>query len=348
MFNRRLRFTPLTTLTVILMLLFAAPVAAQPASITPLASAPGALTDRDREAIVSYARYWTAQLSASNGEAVSLARRRLLEPLRSPGIRLIFRDEYSRAAVPELERIVNEANGSIPLVNALQIMGSFGTEQAMRTLVDRADPDTEPRMAARLWAANGFRLAVDQNVIGRDRLTPYIRDLSRAAERETHWMVLLREFEALSTVSNELARESQINVLTAALDRVESDHDESAQLMHAVRRALVLFREQYLQLNPTEQRTMGAMLAPQLGRVLALGQSQWEQAMADSAIKTVYHGAIQLAETQLRIIDQQLRSNGDTPRTTLDSAWSRTDQAAYSSDVAKWSTILDRPPYVDR
>jgi len=278
--------------------------AAQPASINNLVSNTEPFTAPQRRAIEDYATYWSAALSSQDMEQARLAKRRLTEPFRSPGIRRIFRDEYARAAIPGLRRHI-ESDNVFAGVNAMQIVAEFQSDTALSVARDRCDIDREPRWQIRLWAAQAFgRIASQSEDIPDRTIDSAMRDLARAGERETHWLVLQRQFEAMAAVSSDQSRESQIALLKTTLERITSEPSQASDLIQPVHRAMVLLRDQYLDvsLSSDQRNRLAADFAPLLREIQTIDIAQWNDQDVNRDVRTAYESAQSLSDTLLALL----------------------------------------------
>jgi hypothetical protein len=179
------------------------------------------------------------------------------------------------------------------------------------------------------------------------------RTIGRAAAAETDWIALLRQFEALAAVGAALRQKDgagaatvttvQLEALAATIQRLEQSRDGTSDLMRAVHPTLYHLRNTWLN-NPAEQKSLGAQLAPLLGRVFDVATAQWEVAQRNPDLKNVYGGAIKISEDLLALIDRQLRSAG-TPQTASQAAWNSGDKPRFEAERSKWLAVLAGPPY---
>ncbi len=324
--------------------------ASEPRSINDLATLNREFTSDERDRVRQYARYWSSELLAEDAERARLAKRRMLDPFRTPGLRRIFRDEYGRAAIPALSEIISSDN-TFAAVNAIQIVAEFGNEAALTVMRERCETSSEPRWQIRLWAARGAGNIIQRagDDIPSRTIESALRDLSRAGESESKWLVLQRQFEALASASGERAHQAQLSLLRATLARMSDEPDGPSELMLPVHRALILLRNQILDPNlPSAQlRALGTELGPLLGQIFEISIMHWDTAKVNSEVTSSYNGAIGLAESLLSLIDAQVRQ-AEPPRTALVSAWSSDNRSTFESDFDRWRRVLGGPPYAGR
>ncbi len=321
-----------------------AAASAQPQPVDRLASKTTPFTAQERVQVEQYVGYWVDQLASGEANSIREAVRALNEPLGAINLTLIFRDEYSRAVVARLEELFATSPGNEVAINALKVAGLLGTERALNLMVERSDPRRESSDAVRLWAAKGFALLVNDEGLRGRQMTRQTRDLARHARNEENWLVLRRQFEALAAAGGSL--DQQIEVLHAVADRLMKE-DSPSRLIEALNRALVLLRNQWLNLRDTrEQQRFGAAAGPAVVRVLELADSHWEAAIEDKRARGWYGAAIQSAETLLIAIDLQVRQGRATmPADALDTAWSSRDAGAFRRQVGAWRDVTSRDPY---
>ncbi len=327
-----------------------AAVAASPPDISGLTTARNPLTQEQIGRLQEFAGHLAGEIASGESERMVRARRRVTDQLRAPGISRIFLDEFARAIVPEMRELIDQdpsIDGSEYIaINAIQIIGLLGNENSVRPLLDRADPNRENRVSVRLWAVNGFRLVMQSGNVSDRRVSGFVRDLHRLAQRETDWMVLMRHFQALAVIDSELARERQIELLKTVVERVEEDEVGPSDLMRAVTQGLLLIRDQYTAptISASEQTALGRTLGPLLGRVLSVADLHWDAAKESESARGQYGSAIRVAESLLRYVDSHVRS-GSSPDAAIEQAWSSGNQSSYRSGVQQWRDVLGRSPY---
>ena len=323
-------------------------VALQPPSINQLVTIATEFSDQQRQQVEDYAQYWVPELLSDNLERVRLAKRRLLEPFGVLGIRRVFRDEYARAAVPELEKVIGSAN-TFAAVNAVQITAEFQNDVALSALQARSGAQ-ESRWQIRLWAARGIeRIVRSAEDIPPRSIDLAVRELSRAGENESHWLVLQRQFEAIAAAKTERSQEAQVSLLERTLQRIAEDASEPSELMMPVHRSLLLLRNQLLDptLPSSQLRSLGTETAPLLGQVLEIGILHWDAADADENVRLSYHGAMSVAKALLELVDSQVRGP-QAQRPTITTAWGNGNKSTFEADVARWQSVLNAPPYAGR
>lgn len=322
-----------------------AAVAAEPPSINPLVSLTSELNAQQRRQLADYAQYWSAALLSEDMDYARRAKRRLVEPFGLLGVRRIFRDEYARAAMPELNKVI-DSNNNFAAVNAVQVAIEFRNEAALSLMRERCGA-RESRWQIRLWAARGIgRIAAEAEDIPSRTIIAAVRDLSRAGETETHWLVLQRQFEALATINNEQSREAQVSLLRTTLNRIAADSTTPSEMMQAVHRALLLLRNQLLDpsLPSAQLRALGTETGPLLGQIFDIGIMHWDNAIEDRDVRASYNGAISVSKNLLELIDSQVRGPA-AQRPRFNTAWGNGNKSNFEADVAQWRQVLRAPPY---
>jgi len=318
----------------------------EPSPITHLVTATNPYTSQERGQIRAWAEWWMTELASGEPDRVSQARRRLSEPLRAANVRILFREAYSEAMVAEVESKFDEGIELYPAVNALQVAALLGTESAARMLTTRANPADEPRRQVRLWAVHGIKSIFQQGELDAGRFPGVLRELSRAASRETDWIVLQRHFEAFRAADTENARSRQLALLDEIIDRME-DKDEPDEVIRAVHAAVVVLRHQFANLRSAEQRSFGTEAAPTIGRVFNLASRHWN-GIEDSNLAEAYGGAVQVSEALLANIDALVRGQNATPQTNIARAWTDRNRQNFDQGANRWAEVLRNPPYRDR
>jgi len=340
-----------TVAVVLAMALASSMAAAAPPNLQIALLSADQLSPDQRQRVQEYVEYWTGQLADPEtplAEAVEAADK-LIGPCTSPGARSAFRVAYARAALPKLTAILEQRDHEYRAVQAAKVMGLLGTPNALEKLVDWCDPQREPRQPVRLWAARGCELLIQQtqqqNLVNEREVNGALRSLRQAAEDEQDWLVLHRLFQAMAAAGNEASRQRQLEAFDSVTRRMEQA-DTPSELTRAVTRALVSFRDQYINLAVgAEQRNFGKELGPMLDRVLQVASDHWEQVQQDALMKKVYGQAVQLSENLLKLIDPNVRLDARSPSTTLHAFWQQGDRPGFVNDVESWANVLRSPQY---
>ncbi len=328
--------------------------AAAPARISNLVDKSN-LTERDRGDIHQYAEFWGRQLNQAAPTDVDEARGKLGDPLRAVRIGEVFRFEYSDAVVVHLDEVVREGSPHAA-VNAMQILALLGTPSSLEVILAHSSIEHEPDFGIRLWAAIGFPIAVRQNALPNNEINKALRELGEAAAREaraavnkrdddeTRWLLLRRQFEAISSVKSQTSREVQVKVIRSVTEAMDNQQGPS-DLMQATYRGLMLIRNEYLRLPPADQEMMGKSLAPVLCDLCTVAAAHWDRAQKDDIARESYGGAVHVSENLLKMIDARVRPNQTGPRTELGPAWRNDKKGQFTNDHDKWRTLLMGPPY---
>ncbi len=331
-----------------------ATLAATPARISNLVDKPN-LTERDRSEIRQYADFWGRQLGEATPADVDEARGKLGDPLRAVRVGEVFRFEYSDAVVAHMDKVVSDGSPHAA-VNAIQILALLGTPASLEVLLAHISIEQEPDFGIRLWAAIGFPTAVRQNALPNNEINKALRDLGEAAANEaraavkkrehdeTRWLLLRRQFEAISSVKSQTSREVQVKVIRAVTEAMDTRQGPS-DLMQATYRALLLMRNEYLDLSATDQEMMGKSLAPVLCDLCTVAAAHWDNAQKDEIAREAYGGAVHISENLLKMIDARVRPDQAGPRTELGPAWRNARKDQFNNDHDKWRTLLLGPPY---
>lgn len=299
--------------------------------------------------IEDFAKFYSNNLSSDDPKLVENARRRLLEPLRAPLVTPFFRLVYARLLVPHLKPVV-EGDSPFAAVNALQVIGFIGTDEALRVIEDHININDEESFAKRLWAVKAFAVAVNTRNLNPNQLNPVLRQLGLACDDETQTMILQSQFSAISKVNSQIARDVLLSAVRAKLEDLAKEENPS-ELMGAIYPALVSLRDQYLALGPNVQRTFGASIAPSLCNVFKVSLAHWDTTLLDAKAKSQfarnYNGAIEVAEAFLKTIAREIASR-EPPQTQIADAWADGDKARFEADHKIWHDIISRPPYSGR
>ncbi len=318
-----------------------------PRSISDLNKLTQAPTEQQRERLRDFASYWVEQLDSDDPAAVPDARRKLIEQINAPGATLVFMQAYSDALVSQLARVVDDREHPMAAANALQIAALFGTDDALMLMRDHLDADQEDRPAIRLWAARGFQLVakdgLQRGTITARQIAPALRDLGRAAEKESDWRVLQWQLAAIASTQHPVAEEVLFSSFDATTKRLQTQ-SEATPLIVALRPALISMRERYFaDRSPQEQRRLGQEIAKRLVVVLALARQHADSARSDPEMIRHYEIALQISEQLLQLIDSNLGSA--IGPTSLERAYDSGNAEDYDRQLQKIMGAIERPPY---
>ena len=316
------------------------------------------LSTADREAIRKYAEHWSAMLGgdADTPELAVQARRNLLDKLR-PAATDVFRDAFSRSALPGLEKVVEKDSG-YAAVNALIVAAKLGTEHALDSLLDCSSLPGEKRRYVRLAAARSCG-----HLFGGGRLTDMkpnklaraVRRLLAGVKLEQDHLTLRYQVEAiLAAAGPELDRKTREELLGYLADAIDATAaraarpapgDDPVDLVDAVYPPIHKLRTVYLALPGPTQKTFGKRLGPSLRNLLDVASKHWTELQNEKEDRVQLGQIIFMFERFLVTIDTFVRENQNPPDTRLKEAWDADDEVRYRRDLSRWSDVLSRPPY---
>jgi hypothetical protein len=308
------------------------------------------LNGEQKEELESFAEYYLSQLAAQPDKAdeVAAARDKLLEPLKGPAVTPVFRNAYSQVLEPRLREILEQADSTdgYNANNAAQVLGMLGTNDAARTLMNHVSVDDEKRVSVRIIAAHSLSLALQQGDLAGGVPLQSVRKLADAAQVETNWTALNRQFIALDEIAETKpgldANARLIESLNKTTDRIKADVRDS-DLMEAVYQALPRFRDAILRnMTPAERADIAPKIGDTTTRVFAVAQARWNDAQADPDTKMLYGGTILFAEQFLPIVRSEFMGKKDSPASGAKAAWDKGDRAAFDAVAARWNALF--PP----
>ncbi|MCA9285662.1 MAG: hypothetical protein KDA22_10625 [Phycisphaerales bacterium] len=297
--------------------------------------------------IRAFVDQWTAQLLEGDVEEVSKARAELTKPLSGPSVSnaAIFLRQFSDAALPSLKTAV-QGDSLHRAVNALIVIRSLRTPEAVEFLLARADPRTEARIPIRIRAASLLADTIIEADLPPAQLDSAIRQVAAAAARETDWLAMLHDFGVLSRIAVQpklpsssvaMALDGEAAALRAAVDLLASAGTAS-DLMHGVSRCIIVARDQFRDMPASEVKSFRLKLAPMLLKVNEIAAAHWDEAQADPALRKSYGDAVSNSELLLKLTNEKIS-------TDLRSAWQSQDRSAFDRDLAVWKEALKRPPF---
>jgi hypothetical protein len=313
-------------------------------------------------ALKDFVTRWTEDLSGSSDPAeVTAARNALIEPARDPSATPIFRRSYSQAVLAELKPVVT-GKDLRRAVNALQIARFLRSPEAVDLIVERISPTAESDQNKRLAAASTLAAAVTDADLSPVQCDGITRDLLAAATAEKDDQVLVQEMKVLAGISRrsglpaasaEAALAAQVKVFTTLADSVAASPKADAR-MTSVARALVMLRNQWLDLPRPLATKVGPSLGRPIGTVLQTADGHWETARSDPETQSAYEIGVATSETLLRLVDRIMRPTAypapkpgvkDDEARVLASSWTGNMKDAFSAEVKRWMGIIGAAPY---
>lgn len=313
-------------------------------------------------ALKDFVSRWTGDLTNSTDPAeITAARNALTEPARDPSATPIFRRAYSQAVLAELKPVVTGTDLR-RAVNAMQVARFLRSPEAVDLIVERTSPAAEPDANKRLAAASTLVAAVTDAELSPVQWDGITRDLVAAGVAEKDDQVLVQEIKALGGIarrenfpaaSAEAAQAGQVKIFAVLADSVAASPKADPR-MASVARALVMLRNQWLELSRAQATKLGPSLGRPLGSVLTAADRHWETAKVDPETQASYEIAVATSETLLRLVDRTLRPNAypatkpgakDEEGRTLASAWTGSMKDAFAAEVKRWMGIVGAAPY---
>jgi len=249
-----------------------APVHAQRSLPSGVTAVEGQFTVEQRERVAGFWETWSERMREASTEADLVdARRRLVEPLRRPGVTEAFRQQYAAIGLSPLRRLVASDTPGVRF-NALIVLAHARRSLAAEIATPMLDDD---HVAVRYWAGKAIALGLDDD--GPATLDPGQRATLRQALRaaviaEHHGPVREQMYRALAQLDSTDARQALLSALEANLARyveagvtrdLSAEVDALTQLRvalsanrmrsEAVKRQLIVVAAKYLQLA---QRTV--------------------------------------------------------------------------------------------
>lgn len=296
--------------------------------------------------IEDFAKFYCNNLSSYDIILAEDAKKKLLEPLRALVVTPHFLSIYTKRLVPYLKPVI-KGDSPYAAVNAFQVIGFIGTDEALDVIENHLSFDDEKSFAKRLWAVKAFVIAVDSGNLSANQQNPVLRQLGLACKAETQPMILHSQFNAIAKVKSPIARDVLLGAVSAKLDGLAAQENPS-ELMGVIYPALISLRDQYLILAPNQQRALGTNIAPTLCKVFNVSLAHWNAMQLDEKLKSKfaisYEGANRVAEGFLKTIARKIGSQ-ETPRTQIADAWADGDKSRFEAEHKMWHDFVSRPPF---
>ena len=333
------------------------PIAAQAVAQSPprslgndIVTARSRLTPSQLAQVKTWVDWWSPGVDSGDPETVEKAREDALKPLMGLMVPSeLFRFEYGRLALPHLKRGI-ASDYPHAAVNAMIVLPQLGTSAALAEILEHCAQDDDDRTHIRLRAAKGCKSMLER---ARDfNLEPKVviravRELRESAKKEEACLTLRHQFEAMAVVDDAKARDYLVDALEVVVERIDREGRAPSELVEAVYSVLYRLQRRFVTLPKSERKELGDRLTPVLQGVFKVAGEHWEDAHADPAAKRTYGGAIRVSEEFLKLIGSLARDEAarTVPATQLKRYWDAADRPRFDTDYARWSDILQKPPY---
>lgn len=319
------------------------------------------VSDSAKAAIAAHVHANGAGL-AGDDAAIRKARSALLGPLRCNAVSLNFRAEYSRALLPVLAPLVQDANGKDqPAANALRLAGELATPQSV-PLITKAmtDKRSSVRYAACFAAGRVFDAvkAPRAAAIGATEMDQLFEALDAFVKAETDSNLLDAAVLALgtgtsittTTIPQYDARSRAVETLANAIGAKAKSFPSapSDKTLEVLLRAESNLREVFLAIagGGGLSNSASVAVAGLAGDILALA-SRSLKANPSPARRELLASVVTAAEAVLRLSGQSLRKN-DVPNLNLGNLVRSGKDSEFGAELSKYtgaSGMLTQPPF---
>jgi hypothetical protein len=309
------------------------------------------LSPQQLDQVKAYVSHFGAVLGQSDDPAeVESARAALIAPMNQPNasrlVSPVFRLEYSKAATPEMEKVLN--GGDLHRsVNALLVLSQLGESRAADLVLEQTSPSKPWQI--RLQAASALRVLLQGAALDPKKAPQVAKRVRDAAAREDNGLVLAHYLAALDAAAETIPAEQDkqavrgflVDAMAGIGERLAQQNAYAGATLAAFVKELERFRQRYAQLPGAEQAELGKRLAPALVNVLAHMLQHWDSARAGNEPVETLVGA---CETSLQIVNTFVKAPPPPP-IDLRGAWSEGDKAKFEEGVNAWRAQLAKAPY---
>lgn len=327
-------------------------LAQDPGTIPPaIVNASSSLTADQKARVKSFVDAQIAQMASGEAERAARARSELVGLAVRPGASEVFLREYAAAIRAGLEPIL-AGNDSHKAVNALVVIQSLRTPEAIELLLKHADVQQEPRLPVRIRAMSSLAEAIPSAPMTPVQIDGVVRRLLALGQRETNWVALHHAFRALVRIASmprlpddsaKGAIRAQTDLIDSLVDRVGKEAGRSDLIGALANNLNLVVREQLPTMKADQARLLRTRLAKAMTLFLSAVERDWKATRAARAdLARFYASAVSVAELLLKVAassDAQQPLNADFGR-----HWEADDQQKFSADVQKAKQIVDRLP----
>jgi hypothetical protein len=239
------------------------------------------LTPDESRALGQFLDQNLIKLASPEQDAIRAGRADLIRALSQSTATPLFRSECAKVLIPRLNEIV-ESKDLLSATNALEVMRSICTSDAVLALCKAADPDSQKSAALRLVAASGIPSSIARTTLNDAQASIVVRAMRQSIQSESNWMAATYDFQALFALATSKtvpapvqkeARKAQVDAIKSLADRVSRGGDDAA-LVHALWRSLGVVLQQQVALTPAgELNAMNKGLSPVLGKIASMGDA---------------------------------------------------------------------------
>jgi hypothetical protein len=307
------------------------------------------LSEEQRARVKSFVDAQAALLAGKDAEKASRARGELTALAVRPGASEVFLREYAAAIRAALDPILG---GSDPqrAVNALIVVQSLRTPEAIELLLRFADPEQEKRLPVRIRAISSLAEAMPSASMTPVQVDGVVRRVTALGQKETNWIALHHAFRTLLRIASmprlpddsvNGAIRGQGDVIASLVERISREPGQSELIAALANNLNLVVREQLPTMRADRARALRTRLAKSLAQFLATIDTQWTATRAAREdLARFYASAVSVAELLLKVAAS---SDAQQP---LDANfgihWEAGDQSKFSADVQRARQIVDK------
>ncbi len=243
-------------------------------------------------------------LRSDDPAQVKKGREMYTKTFAKPEMNPAYRTAFASLAVPSLKEIV-ATEGTMQGINAIEAMKTFNCPDSLTALTEQSSPIKQKSPSLRLTAASGLAPTIRVTELNTAQADSLVKAIAGYIDRETDWMVLAYEIQALEvmSISPKTSREGQgvarvieasaINALVTKIRKGTAPDDA----IRVINRSLTLvLSEQFGATAPADMAALKKSLEPSLTALRDLAASP--PTGADAAL---FVQAGRLAETLQKI-----------------------------------------------
>jgi len=331
--------------------LFGSPALAQDGGAIPpsIVTTGSPLTAEQQARVKSFVEAQVALLAGPDAEKASRARSELTALAVRPGASEVFLREYAAAIRAALDPILAGSDQQ-RAVNALIVVQSLRTPEAIELLMRFSDPEQEKRLPVRIRAISSLAEAVPAANLTPVQIDGVVRRVLAMGQRETSWVALHHAFRALVRTASmprlpddsvNGAIRAQADLIASLVDRVSREPGQSELIAALANNLNLVVREQLPTMRADRARALRTRLAKSLTQFLTTVDKQWTATRgAKVELAKFYASVVSVSELLLKVAassDAQQPLDANFSR-----HWDADDQAKFSADVQKAREVVDK------
>jgi hypothetical protein len=235
-----------------------------------------ALTDAQRGQVDAYVKSMAQRFAASQPDDLPDLRKELQKLMADLNAKPPFKRELGLAFVRNFAELATGADG-LRTVNVFILARIAATADTVDFIIDNVDPNKQDTVAMRIAAAAQLTKAIEAATLSPPQLDALAKRLAPIAGRETDWVVMTHEVEAMAAMLRRKGLSGpQAEAIGGSLATTVNDlatrviSGKEPTLVNALQRALLEVRSGLSDVPGSARAKLLATIAPSLEQLAAM------------------------------------------------------------------------------